>query len=861
MGLKPINRITVSVDVHTRAPQQGDGSISPPVEVEASIAHLGVRPTRPDLTPDAVDLDAIHPAPALTVNNIDITTTSLAPPQASAGFSLERYRINATTSLPEADAEGFRVHKGRRYVDLHDGSVVYVAMDTDTGLYRARLVSELIASGPLLMRDPESRLWYPHQDADSISVPLTDARLQAFRVDLDFSTVEAGSEGLIRHAGKLYVVIDQRAYQALQDLDASTPQQAVWRIVNASDPVAADSANIYHASRIGESLAITRDVTNTWVATTVGLKGGMRRNPRAQFTRDVLLQRYEPIQAAYERVSASAKKYDELWAEARRLPEAGDGKTRALIALEVHLLKHIRMQTEFVKSCIDNKEWLVHLKAGGLYKQELHVFQLERVQFLNRLMGVMDLRVRPSIAAATVDNFKKSLTHLDKKLKLLGDRQVVVEQILKASPGSADEILEHNSKVPGRDQINYNKLAIYLHLLSDNPDNPPDIGIQSLLAVKLLTAEIGSIPEGEHPVALIYALDRLKGDKLHVESRLTSSSPDKAGYIREIIALIDPFEQRIENRLSDIFDSQSRNTELPNLDQDIDFDFVPPQPVNAPPAPPRKMFRTRQHGTYRVLVGETQTAPDGNVTINVPDLFRPDLPPQRYEKKQGEWQPVRPPIAHTPRPELIREANRLLDKVEIHLAEARAQETRNEYPGEIIRFLGKESERYSNQAAALENHPGATEDPVITGLITRLHTAVDSLVSEGQKVQVRMYKNRNVLDILRLNYLLDHAELTVTKTVDRKPLGKGRTKSFLDVYSIKDRSSQTPLWEAHFHYDNQTSPVLSFQDKGGHLKTLEQSRLGIESQRRDAEAGRPHIGIWRETFDGKTARKIFELAR
>ncbi|HEX4551392.1 hypothetical protein [Pseudomonas sp.] len=130
----------------------------------------------------------------------------------------------------------------------------------------------------------------------------------------------------------------------------------------------------------------------------------------------------------------------------------------------------------------------------------------------------------------------------------------------------------------------------------------------------------------------------------------------------------------------------------------------------------------------------------------------------------------------------------------------------------------------------------------------------------GQNVLVRMYKNREVLDVLRLNHLLEHDQLSAVRTVERKPLGKGQKKSFLDVYSIRDRSTNEPLWEAHFHYERKDSPALNFSIKGGHLKTLEQARLGASSQRRDEQAGLPHVAIWRETVDGKTARKIFDLA-
>jgi hypothetical protein len=91
-------------------------------------------------------------------------------------------------------------------------------------------------------------------------------------------------------------------------------------------------------------------------------------------------------------------------------------------------------------------------------------------------------------------------------------------------------------------------------------------------------------------------------------------------------------------------------------------------------------------------------------------------------------------------------------------------------------------------------------------------------------------------------------------------LGKGNKKDFLDVYTLNDRQTDTPLWHAHFHYADKDSPAQNFTAKGGHLKTLQQSRLGTSSQRRDEQAGRAHVRIWREDIDLSTAQQIFQLA-
>ena len=856
MVIKPPTRLNVAVDVHP--PARPPSTPPPSHHIDAGRVNSTRRTVPSRSETGDINADAIMPtrAPSVTLNESPLSTQPTTPQ------SIEGYSMPAIPALPDANSDGFRVHRGRRYVDLANSRVTLVARDPDTGLFRARLPSELIASGPLLLRDPVSRLWHPHTPLDADSLPLTDTRLAAFRTDLDFRTAAADVDGLFSHAGKRYLVIRGHAYQALQDLDASTPERAVWRIVKPADPVAIDTANTYNASRAGATLAVTRNERNEWLAINTGLKGGMPRHPAFKPIRDELMQRYQPIHNAHKAIERSSQQYDALHEQVRLQPEGSTERTEALIKLEVHMLKLLKMQADFVQSLIDNREWLKHLKASGQYKRELRTFQKERVENLNRLMVIMDMRVKPLALAVSVSTYRRVITHLNKKLKLLEDRQALMEHIKKSDPSSVSDLDELNNKLPGVDQIKFNQLTLYLRLLTDDSPNPPSPGMESLRAIDLFTESLKSIPEHQQPLALLLAVDQLKNEKGRFAALMTLESPEKVGYIKEIITLIEQYESKIESRLTTIYDRFERNTELPHLDQEIDFDFVPPQSNTSPavPAPPRKMFRTRQHGTYKVLVGETEIAADGNVTLKVPDPFRPDSPPQRYEKHQGDWLPVRPHIVDTPRPERLSEARRLLAGVAGHLAEAKSREARKTNPTDILEYLGAEADRLNDQARLLENHQQAVDDSETAGLVARLRSAGDSLTEEGQNVLVRMYKNRAVLDVMRLNYLLDHGELDVVRKVSRKPMGKGAKKTFLDVYLINDRSDAMPLWEAHFHYEAHDSHALNFTVKGGHLKTLEQAGRGTLSQRRDEQAGLPHVAIWRETFDGKTAQKIFNLA-
>lgn len=270
----------VDVDVHGAPNRNLDADAAQNAirgQIGAEPWARGADAKRRNTSPDDADLDAILPAPSVSVRS--------APPAAEiplvVSSPLENYWIKSATELPEADGEGFRLYRNRQYVDVPDGRIVLVGIEPDTGLYRARLASELTPSGPLLLRDIESGIWHPLNDFSAHTLPLTDASLQRFRTELDFSGVEPGSDGLFRHDGKLHVVIHEHAYQVMQDLDASNPVHKVWRLVNSKDPVATESANIYRASRSGETRAIVRNEQGTWVSILTGLRGGMERNDPA----------------------------------------------------------------------------------------------------------------------------------------------------------------------------------------------------------------------------------------------------------------------------------------------------------------------------------------------------------------------------------------------------------------------------------------------------------------------------------------------------------------------------------------------------------------------------------------------------
>lgn len=83
--------------------------------------------------------------------------------------SLADYWIPTPKNLGKADVQGIRTFKQRQYVAVDDAHFVQVALDAESGLFRATLARELNPSGPLLKPDSEGRFWLPLDSSDSRS--------------------------------------------------------------------------------------------------------------------------------------------------------------------------------------------------------------------------------------------------------------------------------------------------------------------------------------------------------------------------------------------------------------------------------------------------------------------------------------------------------------------------------------------------------------------------------------------------------------------------------------------------------------------------------------------------------------------
>jgi hypothetical protein len=855
---------TVTVDIHTRPKLPADGHTPLPDTVPRVDFGLPVTtnpriPPKGTATQENAEFDAITPAPTVTASE-QPSVPAAAP--AAAQRPLEHYWLASATQLPAPDALGFRTFKGRQYVDVPGGGIVHITADPDTGLYRAKLPSELQASGPVLVRDPESKLWHRVDDLESTTYPLTATRLEAFRTHLDFTGVEPGSDGLYRHDGKLYVVIENRTYQALHDLEASSPQVPVMRIVRAEDSVALDDRNAYVATRSGRSEPIVFDGQNGWSGRAIVGAGGMRRTTPDNPSLLPLADLMQALHTHVEKIEQAIALTNRLRSDGRAA-EGTEGEKSAIVQLEVSLLRQLTGLENMVNFYLNHRDSHLHHRGKKIYLAELHAHQKKRVELYTDLLTATQRRKYLDIGSYTdfFEIHRATATYLANRLVVMQKRQDIADDILNRSRTSAPELANL-----GYDPTEIHEFTAYWvqaksFLLTDTPVDhnffPVNLAL-SFIETTLALRNIDNIPEDARVAVLSNLIEQCAMIKDFYAHLTLPPGPAHVTSRGEIIDAIQAFENTLEQQIARYHRDRESTSALPAQDQPIDFDFVPAQTRSGPQPMPRRMFRARHHGVYKVSVGQPRRTATGEELIDVIDINQSAKVLRTYEQREGEWRRVRP-VQNTALPELITQATQRLDQFDSHLSEARQDERAKRNATNIVEFLGGKAEALDDLARQLEHAPNPTGNN-IAPLVQRLREHSHLLRNEGEDIRIRLYKDKAFLSADRLAYLISQGHIGAVKTHSRLARGKGKEKHFLDIYSLNDSHTGEPLWHAHFHYDKKDSPALNFKEKGAHLKTLEQSGSGISSQRRDEQADREHIAIWRHAIDGRTAQRIFDLS-
>jgi len=151
----------VKVDVPVSPTRSPDLNTSLPGPSGQRGSGSGISPDSLQLragSSSAVATDATPATPAIAVHAAPVDARPPAPQ-----LSLQDYLVTTGATLQPANGEGLRIFNRRTYVDLVEGGTVLVAVDPETGLHRARLSSERLPSGPVLLRDTGSGLWYPRE--------------------------------------------------------------------------------------------------------------------------------------------------------------------------------------------------------------------------------------------------------------------------------------------------------------------------------------------------------------------------------------------------------------------------------------------------------------------------------------------------------------------------------------------------------------------------------------------------------------------------------------------------------------------------------------------------------------------------
>jgi hypothetical protein len=801
--------------------------------------------------------DAIVPAPSIVISQIPLAA-SPAPP-----LTLEHYRIDEQISLPVPDTQGIRTFKGRRYVDVPDGGVVHVGADPQTGLYRAKLPGERTPSGPTLLRDTEDLLWHPLEAFEPITFPLSGTRLQAFASDLDFTDVQPDQDHLHRYDNKLYVVIENHAYQVLHDLDASSPVKAVMRIVHA-DYSRADTGNVYLASRPERSEPVVFDVLDGWVGTVVGGAGGMRRKNHLTdtFLAADLLFEVQTLDLQFDQAMAAAERLHAVWEAVK-----GTAHERSVLdRLEANHLRELELLESSLHLYTEQKDRIVAAAGRDSYRNKMIMLQKGQLLTYNHLIIARDSRKLldgPMFGSPNEDH-AAAAAHLDSKLVILKKRQDIADELMHKWRVEQNDLRETTY-----DPIEmHENVAFWIYAKSRlfiDPQAPVDLSNAEARYLAFCFGEvtfafraIDSIPTDARIPVLSDLLDQASAIRVSFENLQLPPDPQHAQSRQEITGAIQKFENTLEQHLNRYHLAQEETSALPPHQQPIDFDFIPPQVQNQPAAAPRKMFRSKHNGVYKIRVGRSRRNDAGEELIDVLNPLNPTEVLQTFERHAGEW---RRQVARQQKnlATLINQAQQLLTQSESRLDNAWRDESHKCNASSIVESLTEHANDLDDLARQIESAPNPGHRDTAT-LVQRLHHDSRRLLDEGEDIRVRLYKDPAYLSVDRVAYLINHGHLGASRDQPRLTLGKGNKKDFLDVYSLIDRKTGKTLWYAHFHYAEKDSPALEFMQRRGHLKTLEQNRLGTSSQRRDEQAGRRHIRIWREDIDRSTAQKIFQLA-
>ncbi len=179
-------------------------------------------------------------------------------------------------------------------------------------------------------------------------------------------------------------------------------------------------------------------------------------------------------------------------------------------------------------------------------------------------------------------------------------------------------------------------------------------------------------------------------------------------------------------------------------------------------------------------------------------------------------------------------------------------------PVEIEEMFHQQAHRLQDAASAIdaalvatnatEGGPGS-----VVVLVKQLNDAATKLYNQGRVTRISMTKLQPPT-AERVRWLQSEGQVDIVKNPGRRLL-KSRKRDYLEEYEVRDHSSQSVLWYAHFHYAEPASPAQAFT--AAHLKTVQQRLLGGASESRHANDDLQAISIYRSEISPQLATSLF----
>lgn len=907
--------------LHQRLRDMGPEALSPaPAERASARAALALT-TLADPYWQASPADAAHLAFAILTTlpgwpetlGLDLHEATLEPDAQLRATDrlLARYGENTAT-------ESIRLARlGSRYMAidqgsgdrLHQGHGAYALLDLvlrclndrqreaiGYGLHDAAELSRGLLELGRLERDDLATLF-----AEPTLIDLSESRLEAFRGGRAFIDQAPDEQGLYRVDGKQYVQLGNHYYQVLNDTDASSPHQPILRIVRPGDAVADAPDQRYVASRPGRSEPIARDASGHWRGILVGGLGGMppkrqgKRVPhaarmsrkQAEDTFHAADRQVLMVEAQLEPLSARVGQADKKVNAALQLHQnVGNERTQAALAQAVQ--ERVNLLPEFV-ACLKRLIDVLTTKAATLEAFETTLLPSDsqyRALWVGEYRGVLIRRIghldqvilcEDLLTTAAVQHLRPHL--LDFREEFIEHRQHYLERmaikLVEAEQREAD-VQALRSRFAGDDveerlalleagrpadsyyvkvaqvQFHCDLLTVGLVPGLDGVNTRPTYLGKDFFENAIALRSVGEVAYGQR-VAL---LDSIHREFEHLTSAFMELQEQYAGTplaerVQAVVAIAQAFEQRSSDELHATLASQDASQPASRMIDDIDLDFLPPQPgrQRRPTGPRKRVIRIKRRGISTLALGEIRRA-GGQEQIAVVAHDSGEVVQQYQKNADGHWRPELDSGALAlPSPQALATlAASKLAAVDEQLATAQSMNRRNSNPTNIVEYLERHAEELLDSARQLPEQAQA------------LTEGARRLTDQGLAIMIQRYKDPAVLDVHRLLFLMEHRQVTVARIERRLPLGKGANRHFLDVYAIRDSETGQDLWHAHFHYPRIDSADNAYPVRGGHLKTLEQSRLGREHQQRQEQAGQAVERIWRQEVDRNSAAKLFALA-